>query len=95
MRRDDKEAKGHGSRQIIEGLLTPGTRVAILDDTCTTGGNLLHAIQAAEAAGCLVVKVLAILDRHQGGSAELKRRGYDFAALLEATHEEKVRVVRE
>ena len=88
-----KEAKGHGTGQRIEGPLTPGTRVAIVDDACTTGGSLLHAIQAAEAAGCQVVKVLAILDRHQGGSEELKRRGYDFTALLEATPGEKVWVV--
>ena len=79
-----KEAKAHGTGQAIEGPLLPGSRVAIVDDTCTTGGSLLQAIEAAEAAGCTVVKTLALLDRREGGSAELARRGYDFTPILVA-----------
>ena len=79
-----KEAKTHGAGQLVEGPLPAGRPVAIVDDTCTTGGSLLQAVAAAEAAGCTVVKTLAILDRQEGGSAELRRRGYDFTALLAA-----------
>ena len=79
-----KEAKAHGTGQRIEGPLQPGSRVAIIDDVCTTGGSLFHAIEAAESAGCTVVKVAAVLDRNEGGSEELRRRGYDFVALLAA-----------
>ena len=82
-----KESKEHGTRQDIEGPLSTGSKVAIVDDVCTTGGSLFHAIQAAEGAGCTVVKVVAILDRQEGGSEEMRRRGYDFASLLEATPE--------
>ena len=56
----------------------------MVDDTCTTGGSLFLAIEAAEAAGCTVVKVLAVLDRCEGGGEELRRRGYDFTSLLVA-----------
>ena len=79
------ESRTHGTHQTIEGPLAKGSRVAIIDDTCTTGGSLLHAIAAAEAAGCTVVKVVALLDRREGGAEELERRGYDFTALLAAT----------
>ena len=79
-----KEVKQHGGRKAIEGPLRSGSNVAVVDDTCTTGGSLLHAIDAVESAGCRVVKVITILDRHQGGSDEIKRRGYSFAAILEA-----------
>ena len=82
-----KESKEHGTRQNIEGPLSAGSKVAIVDDVCTTGGSLFHAIEAAEGAGCTVVKVLAVLDRQEGGSEEMRRRGYDFASLLEATPE--------
>ena len=58
--------------------------VLVVDDVCTTGMSLFQAIDAAEARGCSVVKVLALLDRREGGSDELRRRGYDFQALLEA-----------
>jgi orotate phosphoribosyltransferase len=87
-----KEAKGHGTGQLIEGPLVKGTPVAIVDDVCTTGGSLFHAIAAAEAHGCQVVQVIAVLDRHQGGGDELRKRGYAFTALLEATPEGRVGV---
>jgi orotate phosphoribosyltransferase len=75
---------GKGSIPMQSGQNAEGARVAVVDDACSTGASLFHAIDAVEAAGCKVVKVLSILDRHQGGSDELRRRGYDFTALLEA-----------
>ena len=89
-----KEPKSHGTSQQVEGHLESGTRVAIADDVCTTGASLFQAIEAAEAGGCSVVKVIAILDRLQGGSDEISRRGYDFLSLLEATPDGEVRVVK-
>ena len=88
-----KETKEHGTGQLIEGGLKPGSRVAIVDDTCTTGGSLIHAIDAAEAAGCTVVKVLALLDRREGGTEEMQKRGYDFTALMAANSEGQIEVV--
>ena len=87
-----KEAKQHGMGNMVEGHLEPGTKVAVVDDTCTTGGSLFLAIEAAEAAGCAVVKVLAVLDRREGGSDELRRRGYDFASLLVANDKGEIEV---
>ena len=88
-----KEGKEHGMGKLIEGPLELGSRVAIVDDACSTGASLFHAVDAAEAAGHEVVVVMAILDRHQGGSEELRRRGYDFLCLLEATPEGEIRPV--
>ena len=85
-----KESKAHGTKQNIEGPLISGINVAIVDDVCTTGGSLFHAIEAAEEAGCTVVKVVSVLDRNEGGSEEMRRRGYDFATLLAATAEGKI-----
>ena len=88
-----KESKSHGMKQNIEGPLEPGSKVAIVDDVCTTGGSLFHAIEAAEEAGCTVVKVVSLLDRNEGGSEEMRKRGYDFSALLAATPEGKIEPV--
>ena len=85
-----KEAKQHGGMRSIEGPLTRGARVAVVDDACSTGASLLLAIDAVEKAECEVVKVIVILDRHEGGSEEVRRRGYDFAALLEANESGEV-----
>ena len=87
-----KEAKDHGTGQAIEGPLQPGCRVAIIDDTCTTGGSLFQAIAAAEAAGCTVAKVVAVLDRREGGGEALAAAGYDFVSILAATPQGEIAV---
>ena len=58
-----------------------------MDDVCTSGGALFLAIDAVEKIGCEVGMVLAILDRKQGGSEALTKRGYAFRTLLEATEQ--------
>jgi orotate phosphoribosyltransferase len=79
-----KDAKAHGMGKQIEGPLLPGVKVAIVDDSCSTGSSMYQAIHAVEAAGHVVVLVAAILDRHQGGSEKLRKEGYTFHTLLEA-----------
>jgi orotate phosphoribosyltransferase len=81
------EAKGHGAKRLIEGTVTQETRVAVIDDTCSTGGSLVRAIDAIEAAGCQVVVVACILDRQTGGSDAIRKMGHEFIALLEADAE--------
>ena len=86
------EQKEHGAGKQIEGNLQPGMKVAAFDDTVSTGGSLLAAIDAVQEFGCEVVLVMAILDRHQGGSDELIRRGIPFFKLWESTPEGEVTV---
>ncbi len=74
--------KEHGTRRQIEGHLKEGSRVAIVEDVITTGGSVSKVIEAVEAVNCQVVKVIAIVDRHEGGSDRLKEDGYDFTAIL-------------
>ena len=87
-----KEVKGHGTERLIEGALREEVKVAIVDDVCTTGSSIFHAIEAVEAAGCEVAKVIVLVDRCQGGSDELRRRGYDLVCLMQATPEGRVEV---
>lgn len=77
-----EKAKEHGTQRLIEGHLKKGSRVAIVDDVITTGASVFKAIDAVEELGCKVVKVIAIVDRHEGGSDELRRRGYKFQQFL-------------
>ena len=88
------EPKKHGTQRLIEGHLPPNGKVVIVDDVVTLGGSVLKAIDAVEKEGCKVVKVIALLDRHEGGSDELRRRGYDFSALWSYEPSGKVVVER-
>lgn len=75
-----KQAKEHGSKERVEGGLKPGDRVLILDDVLTTGGSALSAVEAAEAAGALVVGVACIVDRLEGATATLA--AYPFRPIF-------------
>jgi orotate phosphoribosyltransferase len=75
-----KQAKGHGSKEQIEGVVKPGFRVAMLDDVLTTGGSVLQAISALEQVGAQVVAVVCIVDRLEGARQALAR--YDFRPIF-------------
>jgi orotate phosphoribosyltransferase len=80
-----KEAKGHGTGAWIEGIkgLTPGGRVAILEDVVTTGGSAEKAITRAREAGFVVDLVLALVDREEGGREALEAQGVRLVSLFE------------
>jgi len=84
--------KEHGARKQVEGAIKPGAKVVVFDDTVSTGGSLLVAMDAIQDFGCEVVAVLCVLDRHQGGSDEVRRRGVPFRAMLEADAEGNVAI---
>jgi orotate phosphoribosyltransferase len=77
-----KQAKDHGTQRLIEGPLQPGMRVAVFDDTVTTGGSLKHAIDQLSAMQCAVFKVLAIVDRQEGAQQNFAQWGYPLHALF-------------
>ncbi|MEZ5966641.1 MAG: orotate phosphoribosyltransferase [Planctomycetota bacterium] len=76
-----KEAKGHGTGSRIEGTLRKGQRVAILEDTVTTGGSARRAIDAVREVGAEVVVVLALADR-EDPDADAFRAEFDVRSLV-------------
>ena len=62
-----KAPKAHGTGQRIEGPFHAGDRVAVVEDVITTGGSALQAIAAVREAGAVVLGVLAVVDREEGG----------------------------
>jgi orotate phosphoribosyltransferase len=76
-----KEAKGHGTKRLIEGNFVPGARVAVVEDVITSGGSALRAIAAVEREGGQVAGVLAVVDREQGGREAIEQAGYNVVAL--------------
>jgi orotate phosphoribosyltransferase len=77
-----KEAKSHGTGRDVEGPVVPGETAIIVEDTVTTGGSSLAAIEKAEAAGLKVQGVIAIVDRLEGGAEAFTKRGYQLRTLL-------------
>jgi orotate phosphoribosyltransferase len=76
-----KEAKGHGTGQLVEGPLEPGATVVIVEDVTTTGASALRAAIAVEAMGCTVAGVVAMLDRLEGAAEAFAEKAIAFRAL--------------
>jgi len=77
-----KEAKGHGTQRFIEGPVQPGMKVVVIDDVVTTGGSALQAVERIVEFGCEVVRVVAVIDRLEGGEANFTARGLALSSLL-------------
>ena len=79
-----KEPKGHGAGNQVEGRagLPDGSKVCMIEDTVTTGGSLLKAIHAVEAAGLEVAQVICVVDRCEGAAERFAEAGYILEALV-------------
>lgn len=82
-----KAAKGHGTRKMLEGAdhLPADARLVIVEDTITTGGSTLRAVQAVRDAGYEVAGVIAVVDRLEGGAAAIREEGISFSSLYDRT----------
>jgi orotate phosphoribosyltransferase len=76
------QKKGYGSGKLIEGTLQAGDSVVIIEDVLTTGGQVLEAVKALEAAGANVSAILGVLDRQEGARQNIESAGYKFEALF-------------
>jgi orotate phosphoribosyltransferase len=80
-----KEAKAHGTGRRVEGNFKAGTPVVVVEDVITSGGSALKAIEAIREEGGLVLGILAVVDREEGGRAALEAAGHRVVALTTAT----------
>lgn len=65
-----KKQKDHGTASLIEGKVSPGDRVVVVDDVVTTGGSTLQAIAACRTSGFEVAKVVVLVDRQEMNGME-------------------------
>jgi len=80
-----KEAKTHGTGKLIEGAFVPGDRVVVIEDVITTGGSALKAVDAIRAAGGVILGVLSVVDREEGGREALEAAGLAVTSLARAS----------
>jgi orotate phosphoribosyltransferase len=79
-----KEVKDHGAGGRLAGVLNPGDRVVITEDTVTRGTSLLEAVHVAQELGGEVVMILAVVDRGGTAAAMSAAEGLRFDALFSA-----------
>ena len=90
-----KEEKGHGLGKQVEGMVRPGWRALVVDDLATTGGCIVSAVDALRGVGCVVKDALVLVDRLEGGKANLAKTGVklssfvDIRELVETLYQQK------
>jgi orotate phosphoribosyltransferase len=77
-----KEGKAHGLQRRIEGPDVAGRRVLAVEDTSTTGGSVLTAVEALQEAGADIVGVVVVVDRGAGDAVRAAGLAYRSAYTL-------------
>jgi orotate phosphoribosyltransferase len=96
-----REEKGHGLGRLVEGAVRPGLKALVVDDLVTTGGSMLAAVEALRKLGCRVDDALVLVDRQEGGAANLTDKGVrlhsftDVKELVEVIYRTKKVTKRE
>jgi orotate phosphoribosyltransferase len=73
-----KEPKDHGRGRQVEGPDLEGKRVVVLEDTSTTGGSPLKAIEALLKVGAEIAAVAVVVDRDTGAQQIIEAAGYPY-----------------
>jgi orotate phosphoribosyltransferase len=76
-----KAEKAHGLQRRIEGPDVKGRKVLAVEDTSTTGGSVLTAVEALKEAGAIVVGVAVIVER--GAKEKVESAGFEYLAAYE------------
>ena len=78
-----KERKEHGLQRWIEGAAADGDRCLVVEDTVTTGGSVVEAIERIRSEGLAIARVVCVVDRLAGaGEAIEEAAEAPFEALF-------------
>jgi orotate phosphoribosyltransferase len=77
-----KQPKDHGRGRQVEGPDVAGKRVIVLEDTSTTGGSPLAAIEALEKVGAIIAGVAVVVDRNTGARERIEAAGHPYYAAI-------------
>jgi orotate phosphoribosyltransferase len=66
------ERKQHGLQRWVEGPVEPGSRVLVVEDTVTSGGSTVKAIERIREQGLEVAAVVSVVDRLAGGGEAIE-----------------------
>jgi len=86
------ERKAHGLQRWVEGPVEPGARCLVVEDTVTTGGSTVAAIERVREQGLEVAAVLAVVDRLAGGAARIEAASaapYRALTTIDEIHPER------
>ncbi|MFY9300103.1 MAG: orotate phosphoribosyltransferase [Candidatus Nitrosotenuis sp.] len=90
------QAKEHGTGRLVEGLVSNGMRMLVVDDVATTGGSVINGVRELKKAGAKISDAYVIVNRLEGAREGLKKEGVTLHHLLDVfeiakiLHEQKL-----
>ena len=77
-----KEAKSYGTKKLIEGVFTAGSKCLVIEDVVTSGSSVMETVEALSSVDLRVSDAIVLLDRFQGGKEMLQSQGVKLHSLL-------------
>ena len=77
-----KEAKSYGTKRLIEGVFTAGSKCLVVEDVVTSGSSVMETVEALASVDLRVSDAVVLLDRFQGGKEMLHSQGIKLHSLL-------------
>jgi len=79
-----KKKKGHGNRKQIDGDFEADDKIVLVEDVCTTGGQIVEAALQLKYQGGKVIKVVSVVDREEGARKSIESAGFEYESLFTA-----------
>jgi orotate phosphoribosyltransferase len=77
-----KESKTYATSRLIEGEMSPGDRVVVVEDVITSGAQAIRSAQRCRDAGAQILGIVCVIDRQEGGTEAVAAAGYFLGALF-------------
>lgn len=77
-----REAKDHGTKQMLEGVFEPKDNCLIIEDIITSGKSILETIEPLQTAGLTIASIVIVIDREQGGIMAIEKQGFHVIPLM-------------
>jgi orotate phosphoribosyltransferase len=82
-------AKAYGTAKRIEGPYSAGDSVVVFEDVVTSGGSAIEAAKVLTDEGCKVSRIIAVIDREEGGVEAAREAGYELEGVFTKTELER------
>jgi orotate phosphoribosyltransferase len=77
------QAKSYGTGKLVEGVVTDGMKVLVVDDVATTGGSVINGIRELRKAGAVVSDAYVIVNRLEGAQESLGQEKVKLHHMLD------------
>jgi len=77
--------KDYGTSKPYEGPDPVGKTMLLVEDVVTTAGQVIEAARSLEQLGATVERIVAVIDREEGGRQNVQNAGFPFDALFTKT----------